>query len=297
MKTEAEQTAIKQKSDPKYKDTLFRTLFRDKERAIELCNAVAGTNYTKDASVIMCDLDNSLLKRYNDLAFAFEDQLIVMYEHQSTINPNMPLRFLSYIIDLLFSWFIDISKIYGRKLQKLPTPQFYVLYNGKDELKHNTLKLSDAFRIKPTEPFMELTVKVLDVNHESNNEVLSRSASLGGYSYLIAQIRRYESKGAKRDEAIKKAIKKCINEGILVDFLKENFKEVANMLAWEYDQAAEFKVIWEEGREEGREEGIEKTKIETAVEMVKDGLNVDKIAAYIKMPIEWVKEVTVNPTV
>ena len=285
MIADLSQTAMKQKSSRKYKDTLFRTLFREKERAVELCNAVAGTDYPSDAPVILCDTENTLLRRYNDLAFAIEAQLIVMFEHQSTINPNMPLRFLQYIADVLYSWFVGIGEIYRSTVLKIPAPQFYVLYNGKDALRQNVLKLSDAFKIMPTGPSMELTVKILDVNHGSGCEALSKSESLGGYAYLVAQIRGFENKGQNRDRAIKNGISKCINEGVLVDFLRENFEEVAKMLAWEYDQDAEFRIIMEEGMEKGMVRGREETIIETALEMFKDGFSADKISRYVKCPL------------
>ena len=258
MKTSAKPTTVKLKSDPKYKDTLFRKLFSEKERAIELCNAVAGTNYTIEASVVLCDTGNSLLRRYNDLALAFDFQLIVLCEHQSTLNPNMALRLLSHITDTLFSWFVDASKIYGKKMVKIPTPQFYVLYNGNEPLKQKTLRLSEAFKITPTGPSMELEVNIIDVNHESGGEILGKSRSLGGYAYLVAATRGFMDDGLTRDEAIQKAVQKCIGEDILADFLKENFEEVANMLTWEYDQEAEYRVIREEGMEEGMEKGMEK---------------------------------------
>ena len=296
MRSDSNQIAIKQKSDLKYKDTLFRTLFREKDRAIELCNAVAGTNYPKDASVVVCDLENSLFRRYNDLALAFEDQLIFMYEHQSSINPNMPLRFLSFITDALYTWFVDTNEIYRSTVLKIPAPQFYVLYNGKKELKQDMLKLSDAFKIKPVGPSMDLAVKVLDVNYDSGCEALNKSTSLNGYAYLIAQIRNYESKGIGRDLAINEGIQKCIDEGILVDFLREKFEEVAKMLAWEYNQDAEFRIIREEAREEGREEGREETKIETVLAMIKKGFDALLIAEITKMPIEWVRKIIASET-
>ena len=304
MDPRPDRITVKQKSDAKYKDTLFRTLFRDKEKAIELCNAVAKTNYASDARVVICDLETALLKRYNDLAFAFENEIIVMFEHQSSINPNMPLRFLPYISDTLYSWFIEKDRIYGSTLVKVPTPLFYVLYNGTEKIRHGTLKLSDAFKARHGGPSMELAVKVLDINYGSGHEALARSESLNGYAYLITQIRHFERAGLKRDAAIKKAIQKCIDEKVLADFLKENFEEVADMLTWEYDQAAEFNVIREEGRKEGRKEGKkegraegkEETKIETVMAMLKKGFDVPLIAEIIKMPTEWVKKVMASQT-
>ena len=280
--------AAKQSSSPSYRDTLFRTLFSDEERAIELCNAVAGTSFPPGTPVTMCGLKSSLLRRYNDLAVAVKGQIIVMIEHQSTVNPNMPLRFLKYLADELYSSFVKGDEIYRSTVLKIPTPQFYVLYNGTKKLGQDTLMLSSAFEVAPTGPSMELTARVLDINHESGCEALSKSKSLNGYAYMVAQIRHFESKGLPRDAAIKEAVMKCKEEDVLADFLKSNHEEVAKMLMWEYDQEAEFRIL----REEGRQEGEEKTKTEMAIEMLKDGLNTDKIARYVKMPVDWVKKIT-----
>ena len=291
-----------QKSGSNYKDTLFRTLFRDKGRAVELCNALEGTDYPPDAKVVLCDLEDSLLRRFNDLAFAVEDQLILMCEHQASINPNMALRFLSYTADTIFSHFVDAEKIYGRKLIEIPAPKFYVLYNGTEKPKQDILRLSDSFRVKGGEFSVELTVKVLDVNYGSGCEALARSKSLDGYAYLIEQIRMFEREGLSRDKAIEAAIKKCVRQGVLADFLDEHFREVSSMLHIQYDREAELRVIRAEGIEEGRAEGIEKGiekgrtegKAKTAIEMLGGGMSAQDVARFTKMPIEWVEGLTVK---
>jgi len=116
------------KSTNAVQDTLFRRLFSEKERAIELCNALEGTNYPPDVDAMVCDLNNSLVRRYNDAAVVIERKLLVFSEQQSSINPNMPLRFISYCADTYFSWFVDMQKVYQSTLYKIPTPKFYVLY-------------------------------------------------------------------------------------------------------------------------------------------------------------------------
>ena len=270
----------KQKSTNVVKDTLFRTLFSEKERAIELCNALEGTNYPPDADAMICDLDNSLVRRYNDSALAVEKKLLVFSEQQSRINLNMPLRFLSYTADTLYSWFVDMKKIHQRKVFKIPTPKFYVLYNGTEKLEHDVLRLSDAFQVEGGEFSLELTAKVLNVNHGSGCEALEKSPSLGGYAYLVDLIRRYQESGLSRDKSIKPAIQQCISEGILADFLTENFKEVADMLAYEYTFEDEFEANREEGKEIGielgREEGKEIGSAKKLLELIQKKLQKNK---------------------
>jgi hypothetical protein len=276
---EARAKAPKDKSGLKYKDTLMRMLFKDPERAVELVNAITGSNYTEDNHVVMCDLGYSLLKRYNDLAFVVDNQLLFMIEHQSSINPNMPLRFLSYMTDVLYTWFVKVDKLYGKKLHPIPVPKFYVLYNGVEPLKEKTLKLSDAFYIKGEPVSLEVMVEIVDVNYASGHKVLERSESLRGYAYLVEQIRCCMARGMTRDQAIRESIDLCIQEGVLVEFLQRYYAEVAKMLRWEYDQEAEFRVLRQEAREEGKEEGIKQNKLEIAKNALKGGLTIQTISS------------------
>jgi len=217
-----EKMEIKEKSAVQYRDTLIRTLFKEKGRAIELCNAVTNSDYSDDVDVQLCDLDSSLLLRYNDLAFAIDGQLLFMVEHASGISPNLPIRFLSYITDILYMWFVETDKLYGNTLRKIPAPKCYVLYNGIEPLKEEVLKLSDAFYINDGQTSLELEVIIIDVNYCNENEVLAKSESLKGYAYLIDQIRLNNARGYNQDQAISIAIDLCIQENILSEFLKRN---------------------------------------------------------------------------
>jgi len=259
----------KQKSEAQYGDTLIKALFRDEKRAIELCNAVTGSNYSEDTNVQLCELDNSLVRRYNDLAFAIDKQLLFMIEHQSGISPNLPLRFLSYITDILYSWFVRVDELYGKKLYKIPAPKCYVLYNGTQALKEKTLKLSEAFYINDEKVSLELIVEIIDVNYSNGSEVLQKSKSLEGYSYLMDLIRRNLKEGLTRDKAISLAIDYCIKNEVLSEFLQENYSEVGKMINLQYNKEAEFEIIRQEAKEEGRLEERAKAEAEKLEEKIK----------------------------
>ena len=103
---------------------------------------------------------------------------------------HMPLRSLPNAAEALYTWMEDKKALYKNKLVTIPTPKFCVLYNGKEKPKKDVLKLSDAFRYNDHSFSLELVVKVLDVNHGSGSEILSKSPSLNGYAYLISEIRK-----------------------------------------------------------------------------------------------------------
>ena len=244
------------KTSRQYKDSLFRNLFYDNKRFLELYNAVADDHIPDNTAIIPCS-SNSLLARYNDLAALIGSQLVVFFEHSSTVATNMPLRMLQYAVDILYSTIVDKDELYGSTQVIIPTPVFYVLYNGEQRFDSQVMKLSDAYVTKTSEPSIELSAKVVNINYGSGEAALERSNSLKGYSYLIAEVRKNLREGMTRDAAIVAAIEACIAKDILKTFLSENFEEVIKMLNYEYDAEAERRVLKKEGRQEGRNEIIE----------------------------------------
>ena len=244
---------LKNKTKGSYRDTVFRTLFHEPKRSIELCNALVGTDYGEDTPVEIHSLDpeSSLLARFNDVAFSVENQLIVMCEHQHSINPNMPLRFLPYITDTIYSKLGVGDRLYGKTLITIPTPKFFVLYNGEQKLEEAQLHLSSAFASRDTAPSLELAVTVIDINRSNHAPVLDKSPSLSGYATLVAEVETRIISGVSRDRAIKESVEFCIANGILTEFLKKNYEEVCKMLGYAYDAEAEARVIRQENRQEG----------------------------------------------
>jgi len=276
----------KQKSKEQYRDHILRKLCQDGSRIIELCNAVTGSNYSADTKVKLHNLENSLVRRYNDIAVAVEDELLVMIEHSTNVSPNMPLRLLSYTTDILYTWYVVVKELYKNKIFKIPTPKFYLLYNGTDPVEEKTLKLSAAFETDGGENSLELVVHVIDINYTSGNEVLNKSESLKGYAYLIEQINNYKRQGLSRDEAIHAAIKHCIEAGVLADFLKTHYEEVADMLNIQYDQEVELEALREEAKDEGKAEGRAEGRaegIEQSIGIMRDlAIDEDIIAQKLK---------------
>lgn len=129
--TEKQRTAEKPKARLHYKDTIFRMIFNDRENLLSLYNAVNGTAYTEAENLEITTLENAVYMNYkNDVSFVFGFELM-LYEHQSTVNPNMPLRDLTYVTTILQGLTIE-ENLYGKKLVRLPSPRFVVFYNGND---------------------------------------------------------------------------------------------------------------------------------------------------------------------
>ncbi|MCH5263105.1 MAG: hypothetical protein J1F42_09340 [Lachnospiraceae bacterium] len=238
-----------------YKDSFFRMLFKDKENLLSLYNALNKTCYTDVNGLEITTLENAVYMNYkNDVSFVFDFELM-LYEHQSTINPNMPLRDLLYVTGLLQKR-IRTENLYGSKQIMIPSPRFVVFYNGTDNYpERQTLRLSDAYKKKQENPELELTVTVYNINYGYNDEILDACKTLKEYAMYVEQVRTY-AKQMPLTEAIEKAVDYCIGADILSEFLRKNRAEVISMTIYEYDEEAHHKLLYEEGVEDGIERGI-----------------------------------------
>jgi len=268
---------LTEKANREYKDNVFRLLFNDKNKTIELYNAVNGTNYSAN-SVIMNMLQSPLFfgTLRNDISFTLDDKFVILIEHQSTVSPNIPLRCLLYIVEL-YEILTDKSGIYKTKPVSIENPEFYVFYNGKDAFPaKKTIKLSDLYRVRTgKKPNLELIVTVYNVNHGQNKNIMKQSKTLNEYAVFIAKVREYEKDGNELTEALQKAVEHCIKNDVLREFLQAHGGEVVSILRreWNLDDA---KVVWAEERAEDiAEKLLDILDIKTIAE--KTGLTIEKV--------------------
>ena len=223
-----------------YKDTVFRMLFQDRENLLSLYNAVNGTVYEDVDGLVITTLQDAVYMNYkNDVSFVFDFTLSI-YEHQSTVNQNMPLRDLIYVSKVLQGQMKD-QDIYSSRQIKLPTPKFVVFYNGTDEQpEKQTLRLSDAYEKQLEEVELELTVTVYNINYGHNQKLLEACQTLKEYAQYVAAVREY-AKEMPLSEAVESAVDSCIRQGILADFLRKNRAEAIEMSIFEYDEEKHLK--------------------------------------------------------
>ena len=250
------------KATKKYKDTIFRMLFENKENLLSLYNAMNHKNYTDADALQVVTLENSIyMGMKNDLAFIL-DMNLYLYEHQSTYNPNMPLRDLFYISNEYQKLVVQKS-LYSSVLQKIPAPKFVVFYNGMKEIEDiSEFRLSSAYECQTDDPDLELRVTVLNVNEGHNQELMEHCQTLKEYAQYVAKVRKYTSLGdLSLEEAVECAVEECIKEGILAEFLIQNRAEVISMSIFEYNKDEEEKKLRKAEFEAGREAGIEEGRI------------------------------------
>ena len=244
-----------------YKDTVFRMLFSDKKNLLSLYNAVAGRNYKEADQLKIVTLENAVyMGMVNDVAFLV-DMGLQLYEHQSTYNPNLPLRNLFYISSE-YQILVKDRSIYSSAVQRIPAPKFFVFYNGTEDMEdRRELRLSDAYLTSQDAPDLELKVTMLNVNAGHNRELMEQCRTLKEYSQYVERVRKYAAQ-MELNEAVELAITECIREGILSDFLSRNRAEVLKVSIFEYDQEVEEKKLREAEFEYGRETGIQEGRSE-----------------------------------
>lgn len=256
----------------KYKDRLFRFIYgakENKKHLLSLYNAVNNTAYTNVEDIEITTLDDVIyIKMKNDISFIFDSEMS-LYEHQSTYNPNMPLRGMMYFSDLYRQWLSGQKKdLYGSTLVKIPTPKYIVFYNGDQTCRDKEIiRLSSAFEKEDTSGQYEWTATMLNINEGHNRELMERCISLQQYSAYVAKVKKY-SKELPIEQAVSKAVDEAIQENYLDGFFKKHREGVVNVSLTEFNEE-EFVA---NRRAEGRIEGHKQGTVDTLIALVKDGL-------------------------
>lgn len=298
---------LQEKTNRNYKDSVFVDLFAHdinaKENFISLYNALHGTNLDVETTNVQPVMLEQVLyvKYYNDIAMLIDEKIVILIEHQSTINKNMPFRFLEYIARI-YEKITTKDEKFGRKLVKLPIPEFYVFYNGKDDYPtESVMKLSDAFiqlddnklknQLESTNYPLEIYVKVININVYKENPILKRCEALKQYSEFIEQVRFNIENDIP--EPFTTAIKHAIKKGFLSDYLNRKSTEVQNMLLAEYDYDTDIAVQRREAREEdisiGLSQGAYQKAVETAKSMKIENMPISMIAHFTGLSVEEIE--------
>lgn len=266
----------------KYKDTVFRKLFSDRKNLLSLYNAINGTAYMDASQLEIVTLDNAIyMGMKNDLVFIINTNLF-LYEHQSTYNPNMPLRDLFYISGE-YQKLVDLKSLYTSTRLRIPTPNFIVFYNGTEKNEDRWVEyLSESYENMSGEPNLELKVIILNINVGHNKKLMEECQTLREYAQYVAKVRRY-SEEMELNTAVECAVSESIQEGILKEFLQKNRAEVIAMSIFEYNEEEEKRKLRKAEYEAGMAEGVMKTKKETAISLAEMGLSVQQIAQGVKV--------------
>ncbi len=237
-----------------YKDRVFRMLFSNRKRLLELYNALNDTDYTDEEELTINTLENAIfMKMKNDVSFVIDSD-ICLFEHQSSYCPNMALRGFLYFADL-YKKQIRNAELSGTRKIWIPTPRYIVFYNGLEKKTEEfTQSLSESFE-NHREGCMELTVRIININYGQNRKLMEKCRTLSDYAYFVAEIRK-NLETMELDQAVERAVDTCIEKDILREFLREQKAEVIAMSIYEYNEEYVKKTLLEDGYDKGKEDGF-----------------------------------------
>jgi predicted transposase/invertase (TIGR01784 family) len=285
------------KANREFKNSVFTLLFNEEEAIRDISGAVGamlGKEISPNTPIKKTTLQNALLGgKLNDLSFVLDDKLIVLIEHQSTINENMPLRMLHYICEI-YNHLYDKKDLYKKKKILIPKPVFIVLYNGEEDIKDfEEYLLSNLFKdfdISKEPLFLELRVLVYNINKGHSVEIVAQSPLLREYVAFVEEVREAgKEEGISPESAMERAIENCIKKGILTIFLNRHKEEVMKMLVAEWDYELDMEVAKEEAHEAGREEGQAETLRNNVKLLYQAGFSVEVIAKALNLAEQDVK--------
>lgn len=274
------------KGNKKYRDSVFRDYFNEPVRLLSLCNAILDTRYSEVNELKINTLEGIFFdNQKNDISCTIGNTFLVLVEHQTSVNENMPFRCLSYVTELLNNLVTNKKKLYNKLLIRFPAPRFVVLYDGEraEPLKRE-MRLSDAFGGDSSS--LELVVTAYNINYGLKQPLLEKCRYLSDYSVLVGKVKEGIRLGLSRCEAIGRAVKYCLDSGLMKGYLEKKSQEVFNMLALEWNMDDALQARFEDGIENGILRGIESV----ALNMIGMGISFDKIQEATKLSMERIKE-------
>ena len=280
-----------------YKDRLFKAIFgRDTEESkrwrLSLYNALNNTNYNDPDELQVNTIENVIyITMRNDISFLIDDQM-VLWEQQSSYNPNMPLRGLMYFSQLYQIYLTENKKsILSSKLVKIPTPKFIVFYNGNEnEPSRWSMKLSDAFIREDKSGDFEWTADIININPNCNFPLQKKCRPLYDYIDFVYRVKRNQRSGMGKKESVEEAVDWAIHKKLLDGFFKKQRSEVIGMSLTEFDMEEFKRVCREDGYEDGVLDGEQRKAIEAAENFLKENISPEVIARCTGLPLEKVQE-------
>ena len=278
-----------------HKDRLFKKVFSKKEDLLSLYNAINDTAYDDPEMIEINTIDNFIFMGMKNDVSCIIANVMNLYEQQSTINPNMPLRGFLYQAELYRKLFGNHTDLYSSRLIELPKPQFIVFYNGTDdEPDEKIMSMSDAYVGEAKyAPSIECTAILLNINYGHNRVLMEKCKQLYGYSILIHRVRENIKSGMDKSAAVTAAVNSCISDNILRDILEQHVGEATAMILEEYNEDLHIKNEKEisyyngdkDGFARGDKQGFERGKkqgqdsLADTIKRLKNGDSVESILA------------------
>lgn len=282
-------------SKREFKSGIFSMLQEEPKYALDVYNALNGTNYTNPDLITIQKLDEQILLTVRNDASFLIDSFFNLYEHQSTFNPNLPLRFSIYFADLMKRFVREQGyNLYGSRRILVPTPRFVVFYNGLEERPaKEVFRLSDSYEHKCGDYEMDVVCTVYNINPGYNDDILKKSEVLNGYTTFVEKVRKYEKIMGKLEDALNQAVDECIAEGVLSDFFTRRRKDVLEEGYLDFTFERQLEMVARDSREDGIELGLEQGGLKKTISLIckkyQKGVTVEETSRMLEEDEEFVK--------
>ena len=272
-----------------HKDRVFKFIFGNPDKrqwTLDLYNAINGSGYDNPDDIQFNTIDDAVyLGMKNDVSFIIMNELH-LWEHQSTYNPNMPMRFFIYAAKL-YEKYITGSEYYqySRTLQTAPCPRCICFYNGtENQPEEKVLRLSDAFI---GEGDIEVRVRMLNINYGKNENLMNVCEPLNEYAWLVDTIRKNQKIMSSIEDAVEAAIAEMPDDFVIRKFLLLNKAEVKGMFLTEWDQAK----VLEQERKDSLKLGISQTNERVARDMLIENYPLSAIEKISKLSESTIRKI------
>lgn len=271
-------------STPLLNNTVFHDYFNNKTRLLSLCNSIVEKNYTDPQELKINTLQGNFFSgQKNDISCMIDNYVFILVENHNVINPNIAIRFFGYVTQI-FKNVVDIEYqgVDDSDVEfSLPSPQCCIFYYGdKSDPLVREIKLSDSFIGRSDA--LELIITAYNVNYEVNQPLFANCRYLYEYSILIGKTKEKVNAGLNNHEAISQAMKFCLENNVMKDYLEKNSEEVFNMLALQWDSDTALQVRFEEGIEF------------VAKNMIRKNMPFEKIQEFTELSLERINELSQN---
>ena len=246
-------------------------------------NAVNGSQHSNPDDIQFNTVEDAVyVGMKNDVSFIICNEMS-LWEHQSSFNPNMPMRFFIYSCKL-YEKYTETSDYfkYSSRLQPLPKPNCLCFYNGTEEQPERLeMKLSEAFG---GEADIEVKVHMLNINYGKNRELMENCQPLREYAWLVDGVREHQRVLQDLEAAVDAAINEMPDSFAIKKFLISNQAEVKGMFLSAYDEEKDrAKALKEQEKliREAKQEAESQANERVAADMLLE-----------KLPLELIKKVS-----
>lgn len=253
------------------KDTVFTSLFRDKEYLLQLYQVLHPEDRkTKQEDLTIVTLENIMAGGiYNDLGFQLKEKLIFLIEAQSTWTMNILVRVLMYLAKSYQDYIYRTAQdIYGSKKVTLPKPEIYVIYTGSRKKRPESISFAEEF-FSGQECCLDIKINM--IYDGKKGDIINQYVTFT--KIFDEQVKKY----GLVEEAVRETIRICRDRNILKKYLEGRESEVVDIMFTLFSQEE----VWDMQMRSKEKETAVKTMKATAKKMIREGkLKVGEVAEF-----------------